>query len=1265
MATENSAQHDSTMADERTVRSFLERAAPIILESEELDGPRFQTIRALADDYGLTPDQLACELRLLQQRGVISSAPWDQFEDAATVGGEGKGTASGNDTVSDAGPASNPSEGNRREAAGAGGTEGEEFARYGSAGAVPGSEPVDISTASQAIRALEQRARKIIARRGALSPRTRRKLEKAARQAGLSESQIASVLDSVTDQPGAGDSPPAVYSAEPPSDSRAVRSSPSSTTRSPSELFRRWIDQKLSGYPSSILAIDDENGLVGVGIHRYHLASVLATHLVRDIATERGIRLERDLEDASCNSTVAAGEQASAEDQKLHAFFEEVAPILARHRGITSQSRVLMNAVAERLGLTQGELERALATLQQGAPDQQENDPRQLERRESFRAYLRRAMAHLPNGIITFKNETRLCQAGEHFHGVAPQWIKPTIKEVASEIGTRFVSKQDAIEHVTALVESQLSATPVIGGATRTRIYAEGTQWGLEPMDIDSILRRRSEMLRRQLSAERRRSRWVINFVVSGFAVAAVTVLAMLLWNPLNAPVSRRDTSPGKAQEPPAVKRRTAAPWWDDTSRIALARLRITRSDLRPVLKDLVSDQAHVRKKAYAQLLGRFTRHLPERNQKENVQQLLASLHALEPSDEAAEALSAKVVHVFESLDEGTPGPSKLIDAMLWNCQIAAAMATHPEISLPRRKHLMEQLEESLFATGDPPMETEALERFYAGALAKRLYQRLTRAAANDPEGVGESFHAVHALARRWLDSPVLDQLVAEFLASILPVVEGQRRQLNRYGPAIRWISDSSDPNTIIKLLNVYRQTTDESLRDYLSTLFYDRLGARPGTLTEAEMIQEIRESLGIAARERKNRRWNMLAETAETLLGREASDSMDPEQLVQETIELAHAATLACALTRGEAGEPVLEELEKEGPKQLGRAEESASLERPRRYESPYPLSERNVLEEHIRSLNSEVAAVKRIDLLRKIADQTTSVPDIDLRSGQRLAEYLVRSKANEQERQTVLQYAQQLGNWDAVRLGLADQLLETESRATQLSDLFSRVLDGTVKLATRADRDKVRQRLLSQTLKGLSEARRSGGAQYPVFDNASRVLLELHASQAKLLGVPSDRYASADQPSGVIHGLVNYFSEQLDDESLEAEQRALVDSLSYRLKALEFVAENDLQRTAALQQLWLQILAMRMIQEHPEKATGIRQVLKSHDKTTQVSFHPRHSGSGNQVLLRAAKSSREVEKGDKRVFEQLRDVHADLLRVWMQLRPKPDDAKVEKADI
>ena len=68
-------------------------------------------------------------------------------------------------------------------------------------------------------------------------------------------------------------------------------------------------------------------------------------------------------------------------------------------------------------------------------------------------------------------------------------------------------------------------------------------------------------------------------------------------------------------------------------------------------------------------------------------------------------------------------------------------------------------------------------------------------------------------------------------------------------------------------------------------------------------MIAQLRESLGIAAREREARRWNQLDALATELLAAAAEDP-HPDVLLQEAIELAHAATLACAIEpRGARG--------------------------------------------------------------------------------------------------------------------------------------------------------------------------------------------------------------------------------------------------------------------------------------------------------------------------------------------------------------------------
>ena len=70
-----STETSRELAEERVVRTFLERAASVILESRTLDGPRFEAVLALAKEVGLTREQLSCELRFLELRVVAVSPP--------------------------------------------------------------------------------------------------------------------------------------------------------------------------------------------------------------------------------------------------------------------------------------------------------------------------------------------------------------------------------------------------------------------------------------------------------------------------------------------------------------------------------------------------------------------------------------------------------------------------------------------------------------------------------------------------------------------------------------------------------------------------------------------------------------------------------------------------------------------------------------------------------------------------------------------------------------------------------------------------------------------------------------------------------------------------------------------------------------------------------------------------------------------------------------------------------------------------------------
>jgi hypothetical protein len=433
---------------------------------------------------------------------------------------------------------------------------------------------------------------------------------------------------------------------------------------------------------------------------------------------------------------------------------------------------------------------------------------------------------------------------------------------------------------------------------------------------------------------------------------------------------------------------------------------------------------------------------------------------------------------------------------------------------------------------------------------------------------------------------------------------------------------------TVIKVLGIYRNSDVDRLKRYVAGLFFDRLGAAPGTLTETEMIEGIRESLGIASKERDLRRWKTLLSLSDTLLTRPRVDRTNPDVLLQESIELAHAATLACALTRGESGGPAFDELQSEGPVKLALAGGPWSEPELRAYESTYPVPKRTVLEENISKLLKLRPKEQRKALLRMIASQSDSVPDIDVASGQTLAEYMTRPKDDDEQREVINQ-ATRLGRWNAVRLGLADRLLEP-GRNAQLEEVLATILDEGVELNSSTDRETVRRQLLSHVLNSLSEIPYTEDPKYQVFDEAATALTTLYAQQAKLLEVPVETYASAANPSAIMNILLDHMAAQLSSLDLKPQDRATLDALPYQRRAAAFVAESGMQYTAALQQLWLQLLALHLAHQYPDQEPAIRQIVQ-------------------QSATTAAQAPR--------VFEQLRDVQTDLLNVWLQPQPPPEE--------
>src|SRR3954470_17683373 len=80
------------------------------------------------------------------------------------------------------------------------------------------------------------------------------------------------------------------------------------------------------------------------------------------------------------------------------AFLQRAAPILAKERGLTARARVLLQSLAQDMGLSAAEISEALAILQSGeALAAKAVDPE----RARFRDFLKRQLEELKAGILS------------------------------------------------------------------------------------------------------------------------------------------------------------------------------------------------------------------------------------------------------------------------------------------------------------------------------------------------------------------------------------------------------------------------------------------------------------------------------------------------------------------------------------------------------------------------------------------------------------------------------------------------------------------------------------------------------------------------------------------------------------------------------------------------------------------------------------------------------------------------------------------------
>jgi hypothetical protein len=993
-------------------------------------------------------------------------------------------------------------------------------------------------------------------------------------------------------------------------------------------VFRERVHKALASSSRPVLSRANERRLIDRGSAKLGLSKVLARQIVHRVAAELNKRIA---------SQEAIGERPGSEGvppdhPELPAFLERAAAILAEQRGINARSRFLLAAAARELGLSDAELERGVAALTGASNGADVETVWQQEREQAFRVHLRKTLALLPHKVATVRMEQTWVGEGQRRYALDTPTARKLVRAVAAEQGIRLVTEDQAAGHVETLVEQLLGDSVRLDEATRARVFAEGSQWGLTPMQVDAIIRDRMRTKGRAgISLQSMTGMLIAAF--SGCFLALMGLVAWLLISRSEPPDEGRDEIGSsmarglQAPVAPSIDAPTGEEWWskDEDLLVAVTQARAVVPDMKDALLGLSTTDSEARARAYRKMVRAAVAYTDQADRRDILQEVIAGCYAADPSDECAMALADELLGLVPATGSDPPDTYQAYRIAFWAVRSAVTALIRPGLPPERRDELVLRLDRAIGATIDPSLAALELQRLCFGAFCRHLYRVVTAAAGNEPLIARQLYEEVTREAVRYLDLRTIELANVEFLAAALPAAGQSWRE---FASLIQRTVDSADPLVVLRLVDLFERLQDETLRGFVADRLLRRTGIVPQSLTTEEVARKVREALGAEEAPTGAGRREALEQSAALLLAALDDADLSDAQRLQQIADLAHTATMACALAQGEVGEATFDDLQREGAIRL------QGWPAPTRNETATPRTSRPDAKYHNANLNRYVdyllnprgSPIQRNVFLRSIASFAPVVPDLDPPVAEKLVSYFLRPKPDG-EHEAMLEFTAAVGRWKHVRLALADQVLETHLQKERVEEILSRILPAGTPLDEDQNwKQQAHELLLEDVVQEMSRSGPKNSSPDRVFDDLSAAMRESYVTQSRLLGVSPDRYSAAQRPSDLLRLMAEKISEKLAAARVSEEDERHLEALPYQFDAIQYAGSNDLQRTVLLQRLWLRTLAADVSQvggKQASRAAALVTDLEQADATATDLFGQMRAGERALVemwLLAAA---------------------------------------------
>ncbi len=909
-------------------------------------------------------------------------------------------------------------------------------------------------------------------------------------------------------------------------------------------------------------------------------------------------------------------------------FLKRATPIIAEARGINAQSRVRLAAVASELGLSDQELEAALAELQGGGAAKQVK----AGDVEAFDAYLEQTLPELPRGVLTSSMETMLVFDGVDRFGLEDKPARQAIRRIAQGHQIRFISEADTAQHVAALVQEKMGDETHLDDASRQRICNEASQWGMTPDQVDEVIREHCNTLFRQ----DRKDRALSTTLIAGAGVVLLAVAGGLGWLVFGAGNEQVADPNKKPEQPPEVVEQhlveqtvaTTPAWWDaDTSiSVGVASQRLDGFDqIQPLLG---ASSPEERSRGYAKLVSAFktgkydvkgsgdTSELPvQRNLQElrwhSVSQLCTAFYVQEPDDEAAHAIAQSILSAMPGYQNGLPSGKQQYEKAFWVSDTIARMLMTPEMSASRRQFLVQATEEALAITGSIRSISSQMVKEVAGlagadddlasvqsvlqmraAVSDYLLLRLLEMAPQHASSVAAHLGELLTRASAALPEQRLQKLLTKIVATTLEMDADQWSSLDKITTALVL---SSQKESTAELLRLYERTESELLRTELATLLLKSIGFVYDGESVEQVAEKIRTELDIAEIPREQTHEDRVASfvaLAEKTLALADEDFSSPDKLAQQMVDLARVQALGVALWQRELAYPIFDQrMEEVGPSLAGDANEFGSA-RVTAGQRPLTSLEKSNIARAANSLvrTRGVTPIRQLQALKRLSLYTKTLPDLTPEQGYGVATLLLKPKSTT-EHNIAMDVAGEVGRWKQVRLALADLVMDSKLTDELIQKTVDLVLARPVVFdSSQVWRENCRRDLLQSVLEDLEAESGEVAAGQDALDWAQTEILKFTSDEAKAIR------AAAKEGSGLAgwqRAIVDKRVEFLSAGELSAVGKEYLAKLPQRLVALDYVADSELSQMVMLQDVALHLAVLEVAAKLPDRAERANEIV------------------------------------------------------------------------